>query len=537
MAYVEHGMWEILDVLRRFHRGESKVAIARSTGRSRNTVKRYIGIASSLGFEPFGEEPTEVLACQILAAIRPGQTALQNPPEDCPSVLSVHQQRIKDWLHDGTGKRGLKLSKIHRLLHQEGITVTYSTLYRFAKTHCDFKKTHYTVLMADTEPGEAAEVDFGRMGLVYDAIMNKERVAYALIVTLNYSRHQYVHMTFAQKTSDVIEGLERAWNFFGGTPRRLVIDNMKAAVIKSDRYDPAFQRTFNEYAEHRGFIIDATVARHPTGKPHVERAVQYVRENFFRGELWLDIVHVQREADRWCRSVAGVRKHGTTLKQPLQVFEDVEKASLQPFDHRCFDPPHWAQCTVHKDHHIQFEKALYSVPTRFIGKTVIVRGDKSLVRIFADGQVIKTHARCEPGKKSTDFNDYPKEQAAYAMRDPARIIEEAKDMGNDIGRFAEGLLTGDFPWSKLRQAQQLIRLATKYGQKRVDDACHRALAFNIEKVSRVESIVRMGLSDAHPVHEPNEEKKVIMLPLKFLRPASSFSAPTFHHNQENHNGN
>ena len=87
---------------------------------------------------------------------------------------------------------------------------------------------------------------------------------------------------------------------------------MKTAVVKSDRYEPIFQRTTEQYAEHRGFVIDPAVARHPTGKPIVERGVQYVRESFFRGEQWLDLAHVQREARRWCMEVAGRRIHGTT---------------------------------------------------------------------------------------------------------------------------------------------------------------------------------------------------------------------------------
>ena len=99
-------------------------------------------------------------------------------------------------------------------------------------------------------------------------------------MTLGYSRHQYVHVTFSQKIPDLIEGLEDAWTFFGGCVGRVVVDNLKPAVTKADRYDPIFARTFEDYARYRGFVIDPAPPYMPTGKPIVERAVPYVHENF-----------------------------------------------------------------------------------------------------------------------------------------------------------------------------------------------------------------------------------------------------------------
>ena len=151
---------------------------------------------------------------------------------------------------------------------------------------------------------------------IYDSESGRNRLVWALIVTLGFSRHQYVHVSFSQKLDVVIDGLEDAWEFFGGVPLRVVVDNMKTAVVKSDRYEPSFQRTTEQYAEHRGFVIDPAVPRHPTGKPIVERGVQYVRESFFRGEQWLDLVHLQREARRWCMEVAGRRNSRDHSKTP-----------------------------------------------------------------------------------------------------------------------------------------------------------------------------------------------------------------------------
>jgi hypothetical protein len=341
------------------------------------------------------------------------------------------------------------------------------------------------------------------------------------LVTLAHSRHQFVHVSFQQTIPEFINALEDAWEYFGGVVARVVLDNLSAAVTKADRYDPIFQRSFEEYAAHRGFVIDAAVPRHPKGKPHVERQVQYVRESLFRGEDWHDLAHVQREAIRWCTEVAGQRIHGSICEKPLVRF-DIERGALRPLEAARFDPPTWAPCKVHPDHHVQFERAIYSVPTRRVGKRVWVRGDRKLVRIYVDGELVKSHPRKPPGGRSTDYEDYPKELAAYAMRDPKRMIEDGRRQGTHVGRFLERLLGGTFPWAHLRQAQRLLRLGNKYGRERLDAACRRALHFDLIHVGRVERIIEAGL-DAQPAASSAPRGQLVLVPAaRFLRPATSF---------------
>ncbi|MFQ5700174.1 MAG: IS21 family transposase, partial [Myxococcota bacterium] len=424
-------------------------------------------------------------------------------------------------------ERGLRLSKVHQLLVRHGVEVPYSSLHRFAVTHCGFRDSRrVTVRVADVAPGELAEVDFGRLGLVPDSEGDQRHVVHALIVTLVHSRHQYVHITRTQTLGDLIGGLEDAWQFFGGVPVRVVIDNLRAAVTKADRYDPVFQRTFAEYARYRGFVIDAAVPRHAKGKPHVERGVQYLRENFFHGEHWLNLEHVQREATRWCLTVAGQRVHGTTRKCPLAVFEDVEKPVLNPLESERFDPPEWAECKVHPDHHIVFRKALYSVPTRHVGKRLWVRGDSALVRLYWDGELIKTHERQSEGGRSTDYHDYPEELASYAMRDPDRMIHEARRQGKHVGQLMGKLLAGPYPWAKLRQAQKLLRLGNKYGRNRLEVACRRALAFDLTNVRRVEAILKYDIDASPDPRNPQPKGQLVLLSSRFLRSPDSFTHPT-----------
>jgi hypothetical protein len=156
-----------------------------------------------------------------------------------------------------------------------------------------------------------------------------------------------------------------------------------------------------------------------------------------------------------------------------------------------------------------------------VGKRVWVRGDSKLVRIYLDGELVKTHERMEAGRRSTDYHDYPEELAPYARRDPEALIREGHRQGKHIGGFLEKLLAGDFPWAKLRQAQQLLRLTNKYGRERVDVACRRALYFELFNTKRVQQIVEHGLE--HQADPDASRGQLVLLPARFLRSADSFT--------------
>ncbi|MDD4256194.1 MAG: IS21 family transposase [Methanofollis sp.] len=509
MARKEYTVVDVVDILRRVQNGYSIRAITRATGMDRNTLRKYLRLAYKKGFGKDGLCDLETIAREV---VREVQSSLPGPQRSIDQVLIPHKATIASWMEN----EHLTLTKIHILLSRMGVEVSYPGLYRFVSVHIGLaSKT--TVRMADTEPGEAAEVDFGRLGFLYDSAAARRRSVYGLVVTLCSSRHQYVHVTFTQDLPSLITGIEDAWAFFGGITKKVVIDNLKAAVVRSDRYSPVFNRTFLEYSQFRGFIIDPARPNDPTGKPKVEREVPYVRKNFFAGETFRDLSHVQEEAIRWCRDTAGMRVHGTTRKRPLVVFNEEEKMALLPLTEERFDVPRWGSVKVHPDHHIRFGSSLYSVPTRYIGREVSVRKDTRLLRIYYKGELVKTHPAVPQGRRSTDFNDYPKEKAPYAMRSCTYYVDRAGQIGPAARRFAELLLSGTFPWTKLRQAQKLVRLPERYGKERVEKACERSLAFELVDVRRIEEIIQQGL-----VKEDTEERRLETLPSRFARPAAYF---------------
>ncbi|ADD67068.1 Integrase catalytic region [Denitrovibrio acetiphilus DSM 12809] len=503
-------MHDILDILRRRKHGDGFKTIAKARKMSRNTIRKYIELAVTLGFESDSEPPLEEIAYGVYRKVYGDGS---RPVSECRKVLIPYKEKLEHWLSE----ERLTMTKIHSLLKRHGVSVSYDTLRRYLHEDLGFFK-HNTVRMPETAPGEYAEVDFGRLGLLYDPETDRRRVVHALIVTLPYSRYQYVHLCHSMKFQEVITGLESAWEFFGGVPAKVIVDNMKTAIDKADRYDAQFNRYFYEYACYRGFIIDPARAVAPKDKPKVERNVSYVRDNFFKGETFRSLSHAQEAADAWCRTVSGMRIHGTTKKHPRIVFDMEEQANLLPLEQERYDVPFWGTCKVHPDHHIRIQSALYSVPTVYIGKEVSVRLDSKLVRIYHKEQQIKVHSRMKKGKRSTDTSDYPEEKRGYTMKSCEYHIYKAKEVGFYCGEFMERLLSGDFPWQNLRQAQKLIRDADKYGHGRMEQACQRAVSFDLINVYRVVNIIELSMQN----NEVEKSSCKVLKPAKFTRNKNYF---------------
>ena len=437
MAYREVGTMDVDQVIRRWLAGEKIRAIARLTGLDRNTIRRIVRAAGKEGVGRETPWPDEGKLQAIRQRIgRPGATVATG---DAEQRLKPRTDRIRAWLE----KDHLLLTKVHELLGREGLVVSYSALYRFARKWCDFgTASSITVRRAESLAGEMAEADFGRLGLLQELGSCRPRAVHGFILTLGYSRLSCVIPVFQQNLPSVIDCFERALAFFGGCPRRIVIDGMKACIDQSDPYTPHFNRTFLEYATYRCFLPDPARPVHAKDKPVVENGVRYVRERFFKGESFIDLDDVARRALVWCRDVAGRRIHGTTRRVPWEVFEAEEKSQLIPLQGERFDTPTWAKCKVHPDHHVRFGQALYSVPTRWIGCQVDVRGDRSLVRIYVRGELIKTHERRPSGGRSTDYSDYPDDRAPYARRWPHYYCKRARELGPAAGDFTDQLLSG-----------------------------------------------------------------------------------------------
>ena len=490
MAYREVSRMEIGELIRRWQAGQSRRQIAAGTGLSRGTVAKYLAAAESEGIVRDGPGPSEEQLSRLAVIGQVGPRQVATPSDD---VLEPWADQIYQWI---TGDR-LQMTRIHELLAVRGCAVTYQSLRRFVARRNWRKPSRTTVRMADTPPGDVAEADFGRLGLIPDPATGRRKQVWAMIIVLCHSRHCFLWPMHYQKLPDVIEGLEATWAFFGGMPKYLVIDNFPAAVVGPDPLNPRLSRGFLEYAQHRGFFADPARVRHPKDKPKVERGVPYARERFFKGASFRGLAHLRAEAPQWCLQVAGRRVHGTTRRQPLLVFQEEERQALLPRDGVPYEIADSRTLKVHPDHHVQCQLALYSVPSTSCppGQEVEVRLDSKLVRIYYKGRMIKVHQRQPEGGRSTDVDDYPAALSRYTTRAPDQIKREAAKLGPAVDEFAQGLLGGPLPWAKLRQGHKLLRVAERYTPERPDAACRRALEVDLIDVRRLERILVQALEE------------------------------------------
>jgi len=192
----------------------------------------------------------------------------------------------------------------------------------------------------------------------------------------------------------------------------------------------------------------------------VERAVQYVRGNFWAGEKFTDLADAQARVTAWCAQRAGMRIHGSTAARPAEMFTEVEAACLLAVP-PAYDVPTFTRVKVHRDFHVEVARALYSLPEQWIGQYLDARADSKLVKLYHRGQLVKTHPRQPPGGRSTDREDLPVERAGYAMRDLTALIAVCTGHGPSTGIYAERLLKDPLPWTRMRSVYRLLGLVRR----------------------------------------------------------------------------
>jgi transposase len=324
MAFREVAVTEIREVLRAWLSGAGLRQMAAQAGVDRKTARRYVqaaveaGLARDRGAEQLSDELVGQVA-EVVRPVRPGGHG------QAWEQLEACRAQIGAWV-----KAGLSVVKIGVLLERQGAVVPYRTLHRFCVERCGFGRTAATVRVADGEPGMECQLDFGYLGMLADPVTGRQRKVHALIFTACHSRHMFVWLSFTQTLGAFIAGCEAAWVFFGGVFKVLIPDNASAIVADADAASPRFTAGWLDYAQHCGFATDAARVRSPKDKPRVERAVQYVRGDFFAGEHFTGLSDAQAASETWCRQVAGMRIHGTIAARPAEVFAEHEAGALLP---------------------------------------------------------------------------------------------------------------------------------------------------------------------------------------------------------------
>jgi transposase len=475
---------DVREILRRLRLGERERRIARDLGLSRNTVAHYRRWAAARGLLA-GELPD---AATLAALLEPGPTAAAPP---APSCVEPFRAQVVAW--HAQGVEGQAVWQL--LVEQHGFTGSYSAVKRFLRRLV--AATPAATVRVETPPGAEAQVDFGSAGQVLDRATGRLRRAWVFVMVLSCSRHLYAELVFDQDVATWLRLHRAAFEWFGGVPGRVVLDNLKAAIVRAALYDPEVQRTYREGAEHYRFLIAPCRPRTPEHKGKVEQGgVHYVKRNALAGRMFRDLAEANVHLRRWCLEVAGRRIHGTTKQLPLEVFEQVERAALQPLPATAWEPVEWKQAKLHPDCHVVFAAAYYSAPYRLVGQRLWVRGTALQVQVFHQHALIATHRRGRPGQRMTCPTHLPPDKMLFLLQTPVWCQEQAATVGPACAAFIAALL-GDRPLDRLRSAQGVLRLARRYGAARLEAACARAGAVGEHRYQTVKTILVNALD-----HQP-----------------------------------
>ena len=477
---------DVQEILRRLRAGQSDRAIHRALGIHRDTLRKFRKWADKQNLLD-GDLPDLATLQRLLEATLPKP----KPPQNISSVEPYRPivQKLR--------QEGVEIAALHQRLMERGYQGSYHAVWRFVRK-LEPNKPDATVRV-ERPPGEELQIDFGYAGKMHDPERKKERRAWAFVATLSYSRHQYVEFVFDQKIGTWLECHRHAFEFFGGVPQRIVIDNLKTAIIRACWDDPLVQQSYRECAEHYGFLIAPNRARTPEHKGKVEQGgVHYVKRNFLGGRETTFLPQANRDVRKWCLTTAGQRIHGTTKEKPLARFE-IERNHLQPLPKNPYDRGIWKMLTLHRDCHAVFDESYYSAPFSYIGKKLRVRGGNKQVRIYTqDYQWLATHKLAEkPGTRRTNPRHLPPEKLPGWLLTRESCQEDADSIGPSTAKVVS-ILLNDPVIDRMYTAGRLIRLRTRYGDQRLEAACARALHFDDPAYKTVKRILSEGL-EAEPL--------------------------------------
>ncbi|MDQ3098866.1 MAG: IS21 family transposase [bacterium] len=474
-----------------FKQGKEIKEIAESLGVHRNTVKNIL---------QRGE-------------IRQKQERIKH------SSFATYQKQIEDFL-----TKKITRLRIWQILKDEyAIEAGYYAFCKYLKT---VKKNERKVafVVQENEPGELAEVDFGYAGLIpkgaeqrgsRDTTLTK---VWFFIMTLSYSRDAYYEAVTDQKVETFIQCHLNAFQYFGGVPKEVKIDNLKSGILRNEQYSLEYNQHFLDCAYYAGFIIKPCTPYHPNQKGKVENGVGYVKKNFLGGRTFADLQDFKHQLRDWMHNVANVRIHGTTKQIPHEILLSVERQALQPLPQNPFPTNVTLRRKVKLNCHIQYDGNYYSVPSPYVGEMVDVRKADNLLKISIPrdrvvslndlpnpkeyGNIpetseveIATHIiSAKVGTYITNPHHFPEHKIYSQTAFQQKYEDKMKNIGENVHAFFTKVLLHDkMSWQQT--IRSVLGLVPLYGKEKVDKACKRALQYNAFKYRVIKNICEKGLEN------------------------------------------
>lgn len=438
-------------------KGWSIRRISRELGVHRKTVRSYLGGDSKCTIPPAGNSDEKDSKCTIVPTGSAGRKS------QCTQYAGYIRQRLEE---------GLSAQRIFQDLQAEkGFEGGYDSVKRYVRKLGNDVEPPFRRM--EVLPGTECQVDYGTGAWIIGED-GKRRRTHLFRIVLSCSRKAYSEVSFTQETECFLRALENAFRHFGGVPQTVVIDNLKAGVIKPCAYDPELNPKLRDFAAHYGTCILPSRVRTPRHKGKVERQVGYAQDNALKGRRFKSLAEQNAHLRDWEINVADKRIHGTTRTQVQRMFEE-ERPHLKSLPPDLFPAFREGRRKVHRDGHVEIAKAYYSVPPEYTRRELWVRYDGRLVEIFNDRmERLCVHAQKEPGQRSTVRAHIPPEKISNPELGNEWMLRKAWNIGDGAHAWARAMLAErGVPGTRVLNG--LLSLRKKHACAAINAGCVKAL--------------------------------------------------------------
>lgn len=521
-------MHRLQDLIRLHRQGEGSRLIARQLRMGRDTIRHYLRALRTAGL--LDGRPEELPELEVLARVLAAELPAKPAPQQV-STLESWRELIAAMHARHAGPRAI-FDRL-RLEHAD-FPGSLSAVKRLCTrlTRERGVSPDEVAIPVTSEPGGIAQVDFSYVGKRYDSVLGVLRKSWLFLMSLGHSRHMYCQVVFDQKVETWIRLHVEAFESFGGVPRVIVPDNLKAAVVRAAFAvddEPVIHRTYGELARHYGFQVDPAPPYSPEKKGKVESNAKYVKGNFFAPREPEDIECTRVELQRWVREIAGRRIHGTTGQRPLEVFEAEERGALLPLPKTRYEIVLWKRAQLHRDCHVQLDGSFYSAPWKLVGQSLWARCTRQSVTLYRESERLWVHTRVQRGKRSTVEAHLPEGRCELRHRSRAHWLERAKTIGPETLLLVEEVFASDDVLSKLRPVAAIVAHLATFPSERAEAASARARHYGSRTYLALRNILRQGLDKEPLVQESKRWSK----DSRFARRPEDFKKET----QETNHGN
>lgn len=489
-------MRQLHEILRLKHEGLPHRAIARACGVGVGTVSSYVRRAERAGVVwPLpGELDETTLEARLFPRAEPGRE------RQAPDLA---------WIHQELRKAGVTLQLLweeYRGGSPEGYGYSqFCEIYRrwARRLRPSMRQVH--------RAGEKTFIDFSgqRLHLV-DQRTGQEVPVELFVAVLGASNYTYAEPIPSQKLGDWVGVHTRMAEYFGGSTKLWVPDQLKSAVRVACRYEPDINRTYQELAGHYGAVVVPARPGKAKDKAKVEAGVLIAqrwivarlrhRTFFEHDELGEAVAELLEQLNARPMQKLGVSRR--------ELWERLDRPALLPLPASCYDQAHWKTCRVNIDYHVDVDHHLYSVPYQLVHESVEARFTSSTVEVFYKGRRVASHPRRYDRQPATLPEHMPSSHRAHAEWTPSRLIGWAQKTGPAAGRVVSEILKSrPHPEQGYRACLGLMRLARRYGDERLEAACARAEKLRSFSYLTVKNILasaqdRLALEDEPAAHAP-----------------------------------